>query len=357
MTILQKYIFREWFWTFLAVSVVLWIVLMGIFVGELLNDIADGRVPTGLLGKQLLLATPEIMTKLLPLSGFVAVMWGLGRLYRDQEMVVMRSSGFSWRQLLKPLFALVLPLAAVLLVLALWAAPRATALSESVLEEALRSATLWGLQSGRFHIMQGGSLVVYVEDIDKDGRRMSNVFVRQSDELRTQVWTAQQGEYWLDQETGKRYLTLINGQVTESAPNERDVRVLQFDRNDLELPEPPRKSRPQDREARLTGELLASGDSASRAELQWRLSPALAVIVLGLLAIPLSHSSPREGRGSRVALGIFLYAVYANTLNLSRRWVVNDSLPPSIGLWWVHGLLLLLALFWLQRQGRMVGSS
>jgi len=357
VTILQKYIFREWFWTFLAVSVVLWIVLMGIVLGELLNDMADGRVPTGLIGQQLLLATPDVLTKLLPLAGFVAIMWGLGRLYRDQEMVVMRSSGFSWRSLLKPLFALMLPMAALLLVLAFWAAPRATALSESVLEEALRSASLWGLQSGRFHIMQGGNLVVYIEGLDKEGRRMSNVFVRQSDAERTQVWTAKEGEYWLDQETGKRYLTLTNGQVTESAPNERDIRVLRFDRNDLELPEPQRKSRPQDREERLTSELLAAGDAPSRAELQWRLSPALALLVLGLLAIPLSHSAPREGRGSRVALGIFLYAVYANTLNLSRRWVVNETLPPIVGLWWVHGLVLLLAIFWLQRQGRMVGSS
>jgi lipopolysaccharide export system permease protein len=357
VTILQKYIFREWFWAFLAVSFVLWIVLMGVFLGGLLDDIADGRVPTGLLGKQLLLATPEVLTKLLPLSGFVAVMWGLGRLYRDQEMVVMRSSGFSWRYLIKPLFALVLPVAALLLLLALWAAPRAAALSESVLEEALRSASLWGLQSGRFHLLQRGRLVIYVEDMDKEGRRMSNVFVRQSDDVRTQVWTAQEGEYWLDQETGKRYLTLTRGQVTETAPNGLDVRVLRFERNDLELPEPPRNTRPQDREARLTGELLASMDAPSKAELQWRLSPAIALIILGLLAIPLSHSSPREGRGSRVALGIFLYAVYANTLNLSRRWVVSESLPPILGLWWVHGLLLLLALFWLQRQGRMVGSS
>lgn len=357
MTILQRYIFREWFWTLIAVSVVLWIVLMGVFLGELLNDIADGRIPTGLLGKQLLLATPEMLSKLLPLAGFVAVMWGLGRLYRDQEMVVMRSSGFSWRQMLRPLFALVVPVGAVLLVLTLWAAPRAAALSDSVLEEAMRSASLWGLQSGRFQIMQRGRLVLYVEEMDRDGRSMSNVFVRQEDEERSRVWSARGGEYWVDQESGRRYLTLIDGSVIDARPNGRDVRVLQFDRNDLQLPDPPQRNREVGLEAANLGELLASEDPAARAELQWRLSPAIALLVLGLLAIPLAHSSPREGRGARVALGILVYAIYANTLNLSRAWVANDTLPAFIGMWWVHGIVLLLALLWLNRQGRMVGRA
>jgi lipopolysaccharide export system permease protein len=58
-----------------------------------------------------------------------------------------------------------------------------------------------------------------------------------------------------------------------------------------------------------------------------------------------------------VALGILLYAVYANLLNLSRSWVASEVLPPVIGMWWVHGIVLLLGVFWLQRQGRMVGGS
>jgi lipopolysaccharide export system permease protein len=357
MTILQRYIFKEWFWTLIAVSIVLWIVLMGVFLGELLNDIADGRVPTGLVGKQLLLSTPDIMSKLLPLAAFVAVMWGLGRLYRDQEMVVMRSNGFSWRYLLRPLFALVIPVAGLLLLITLWGAPRAAALSDSVLEEALRSASLWGLQPGRFQILQDGRLVLYVEEMDREGRRMRNVFVRQVGEERTRVWSAREGAYWVDAESGNRFLTLTDGQVTDGRPNGRDLRVLRFDRNDLQLPDPPRRARKAGLESAPLADLLSTQGGEAQAELQWRLSPAIAVLVLGLLAIPLSHSAPREGRGARVALGVLIYAIYANLLNLSRSWVASDALPPLIGMWWVHGIALLLAVLWLQRQGRMVGSS
>ena len=123
LSILQKYILREWFWTTLAVSIVLTIVLLGAYLGDMLKDIAGGRIPAGLLSMQLLLHMPETLGNIFPLAGFVAVMWGLGRLYREQEMAVMRSSGFGWRLLLMPLGSLLIPLAGVLLILGLVVAP------------------------------------------------------------------------------------------------------------------------------------------------------------------------------------------------------------------------------------------
>ena len=118
LIILQRYILREWLWTFLAATVVLLIVLIGLSLGEMLGDIADGQMPSGLLSILIVLKMPEVLGTILPLSVFIAVIWGLGRFYRDQEMAVMRSSGFKWQMLLRPLFGLTIPVAAVMLVLA-----------------------------------------------------------------------------------------------------------------------------------------------------------------------------------------------------------------------------------------------
>lgn len=358
LTILQKYIFREWLWTMLAVSIVLIFVFMGLFLGELLNDMADGRMPPGLLGIQMVLQMPTVLGNILPLAGFVAVMWGLGRLYRDHEMVVMRSSGFGRRELMRPLFTLMLPIAALLLVLTLIIGPQAASRSDQALEEAFRSATLWGIQPGRFQVMQSGDLVIYVEELDVEGRSLSNVFLqRKAEEGRTRIWQAESGEYWLDEVTGNRFLKLNNGQITDIQPNSLDAQVLTFERNDVMLPEPDATRDANRPERRTLVQLLSSSDQQSAAEWQWRLSPALALLVLSLLAIPLAHSDPREGRSSRVVLGITAYALYANMLYLCRAWVADGTLPPYVGLWWIHLLVLLSAIFWLQRQSRVVGKS
>ena len=98
----EKYVFREWLLTFLATAAVLLVVMIGVALGEMLQDIAGGRIPSGLLGILILLKLPDVLGTILPLSVFIAIIWGLGRLYRDQEMAVMRASGFHWRLLLRP---------------------------------------------------------------------------------------------------------------------------------------------------------------------------------------------------------------------------------------------------------------
>ena len=353
MSILQKYIFREWFWTALAVSIVLVVVLLGAYLSDMLKDIAGGRIPAGLIGIQVLLHMPETLGNILPLAGFIAVMWGLGRIYRDQEMAVMRSSGFNWRKLLKPLFSLVIPMAVLLLVLGLSVAPKTARMAEEQLEAAFRSAAVWGLQAGKFHVLRQGELILYAEAIGDDGSTLKNIFIKQRQEEREQIWVAKKGRYWMDTESGDGYLVLEDGKVTDVAPGQLDLRVLNFARNDLRLPEPEiRKRKNAKVNSVSSGELFKNGNAASIAELQWRLSPAISVIVLGLLAIPLAHSEPREGRGVRIVLGILVYILYGNLLYLCRSWVIEGTLPTYIGMWWVHLVFLIISFIWIRRQGR-----
>jgi len=355
LSILQKYILREWFWTSLAVSIVLIIVLLGAYLGDMLNDIADGRMPAGLLSMQLLLHMPQTLVNILPLAGFVAVVWGLGRLYRDHEMAVMRSSGFGWQKLIRPLSGLVVPLGVILLILGLWAAPMSARLAEQQLENAFRSAAVWGLQAGKFHVLRRGDLIIYAESIEEEGNALRNIFIKQRENDREQVWVAKRGNYWMDSETGDRYLILEEGKVTNVAPGQLDLRTLRFARNDLRLPEPEfRKRKTPGLESRPSSELLGDGSAESVAELQWRLSPAITVVVLGLLAIPLAHSEPREGRGVRIILGILVYLLYGNMIYLCRSWVTDGHLPTYIGLWWVHILFLVFSFVWVRQQGRFL---
>lgn len=336
-------------------TVVLLIVMIGVSLGELLNDVVGGHMPSRLIGTLMVLKMPHVLSTIIPLGIFIAVIWGLGRLYRDQEMAVMRASGFNWRMLLRPLFNLMMPVAALLLAMDLFLAPKATSTAQQVLENAFRTAAEWGLQAGQFHVLKGGDLVLYIGSVDKDGRTLRNIFIQQRQEEREQVWIAEQGYYWLDEEEGVRYLTLENGQITEGGTSTLDFGILQFSRNDLRLPEPERRAKAVSLEARASREIIFSSDAQEIAEIQWRVSPSIAIIVLGMLAIPLSHSSPREGRGGRVILGILAYTVYANILYMCRSWVAQGDLPAWLGMWWVHVLALVIAVIWLRRQGRMVG--
>ena len=195
--------------------------------------------------------------------------------------------------------------------------------------------------------------MLYAESIGEEGATLNNIFIKQRSEEREQVWVAQTGRYWMDADTGDRYLVLENGKVTDVAPGQLDLRVLSFARNDLRLPEPEfRKRKSAKINSVSSAELFKNGNVESIAELQWRLSPAITVIILGLLAIPLSHSEPREGRGVRIVLGILVYILYGNLLYLCRSWVIEGTLPPYIGMWWVHLVFLIISFAWIRKQGR-----
>ena len=58
-----------------------------------------------------------------------------------------------------------------------------------------------------------------------------------------------------------------------------------------------------------------------------------------------------------MVLGILAYVVYANTLYMTRNWLLKGDLPIALGLWWIHVLALVITLIWLHRQGRMVGMG
>ncbi|MDX1557155.1 MAG: LptF/LptG family permease, partial [Xanthomonadales bacterium] len=210
MNILQKYVLREWFWTLLAVVLVLMTVMVALAFGELLSDVANGRIPTGLLGLLMLLRMPEALGTIVPLAVFVAITWGLGRLYRDQEMAVMRASGFSWPMLLRPLFNLVLPIAGLVLISALFVAPRAAQMQQLKLEEAFRTASEWGLRTGQFHVLRGGDTVLYVESVEPDGRTLNNIFIQQRNDDREQVWIAREGYYWLDEDRAPDFARTVD---------------------------------------------------------------------------------------------------------------------------------------------------
>ena len=103
-------------------------------------------------------------------------------------------------------------------------------------------------------------------------------------------------------------------------------------------------------EAKTMRQLMASADPNDMSELQWRFSLPVMVLVLSLLAVPLSALRPREGRYARVALAILAYFVYSNLISAARVWIEKGQIDPRVGVWWVHLLMIALALYLLHRQ-------
>jgi lipopolysaccharide export system permease protein len=99
--------------------------------------------------------------------------------------------------------------------------------------------------------------------------------------------------------------------------------------------------------------LIGSDDAKDTAELHWRFGVILSAPIMALLAFPLSYTTPRQGRFGKLAVGILLYALYANLLITGKSMLEDEKIPSILGLWWVHlpFLILSLGLVWRRYGG------
>jgi lipopolysaccharide export system permease protein len=69
------------------------------------------------------------------------------------------------------------------------------------------------------------------------------------------------------------------------------------------------------------------------------------------MALPLSHTTPRSGRYSKLAVALIIYLVYSNLLGVGKTWIVQEKVPVWVGTWWVHIIAIIITLILLKRRG------
>ncbi len=143
---------------------------------------------------------------------------------------------------------------------------------------------------------------------------------------------------------------LHNGRRYEGVPGTTQFRVVEFAEHGIPYRLPSLEAAEPRPRAMAFGELLRSRELEHIAELQWRISVPLSTILLAFLAVPLSQSRPRAGRYGRIAIGLLVFIIYLNMLSAAKAWIEQATIAPSLGLWWVHGCVLLFTLVLLAVQ-------
>jgi lipopolysaccharide export system permease protein len=350
---LDRYLFREFLQGFLAALIVLLVISLGGVMADMLRRIAVGQVPASLLLSQLGLRLIGFLpVVVLPLSLMLGLMLTFARLYRDAEMPVLAATGIGPRQLLKPLMMLVLPLVLLIAVLSLWLAPWADAAGARMIERANRSLIAVGLEAGKFTVLSNGG-VAYVGAISGDGADMQHVFVQRQQEGRIDVVTAASGKLFFAGEKS-RYMRLDDGYRVEGPlDGGLDYRLVHFASNEFALPDRQQQRDSNDPELLPTSARIGDARPAANAQLHSRITPPLLALAFALLTLPLSRSSPRQGRYGRIMLGLLIFLTSTLLMFNGEQMLASGKLPAALGLWWLNLPLLALALWFYFRDGRL----
>ena len=107
-------------------------------------------------------------------------------------------------------------------------------------------------------------------------------------------------------------------------------------------------------EGKSTLELIREGGSYANAELQWRLSQPITILILSFFGIFLGKTSPRGGKGVNLLIGIIVFMLYNNGLLVAKRAIELGQINLLTGFLGVHLLVLMLLILLYQfRNGKI----
>jgi len=356
-SILSRYILKETAQTWIVVTMVLLLILLTNQFAQVLGDAAADKLPKEAVFKVMGLTSLQYLTILIPIGLFLSIMLALGRLYRDSEMAALMACGIGPASLYRPLALLSVVLALLVGWLALDVSPSAMRQVQIIVEEAKQRVDLRFLESGQFITFADAEAVMYAESITADGI-LEKVFVQRHKGTDVEVIVARRAWQSASSDESIKMLKFAEGRRYLGQPGSPMFEIVSFQEYGMPFAMPdagPPKPRP---ESSPLSDLLGKDDPVARAELQWRLSVPLALLVLTFLAVPLSRSGPRQGRYGGIAAGVLVYIIYVDLLGAAKVWVEREQSPEFIGLWWVHGVFLATGAILLVRQfGYMKGFS
>jgi lipopolysaccharide export system permease protein len=332
--IIDRYLISEIVQTLMAVLFVLLLIFMGRYFAIFLADAAAGEITGGVVVDLLLLRTLSALNLMLPFALYISILLAFGRLYKDNEMTALAASGVTTPRILLTVFSLGLLFALVVGMFSLWLSPWAERQRSNIVVESEKTSMLQNVLPGQFNELGGrNDAVLYVEEVSDDNKKLNNVFAQIRSKDTMDVFSAKKGYHYRDEVTGDTYLVLTDGFRYQGLPGKQDFLIQEYEKNAIRIVEPniTRKSR-RNRSA-STSELLEIGRPVEYAELQWRISMPITTLLLAILGVLISRTSPRQGRFAKLFVAILIYIIYSNAISIGRTWVEQNKVSVEIGVW------------------------
>jgi lipopolysaccharide export system permease protein len=347
--IFHRSLIREFSLIAISVVGVLLVILLTRLLILLLGRAASGDVlPEAVVGL-IAFGILNYLPLLLGIAVFVAVLLALTRSHRDSEMTVWFTAGLSIAAWVKPVMQFALPVSLVCALLSLAITPWAQAQSQEYTRLLASRDDVSSVTPGVFRESRSSERVFFVDKLSEGDKEVSNVFVQSTERNRMGVMVAERG-FIETAENGDRFVVLLKGRRYEDTPGTLDYRTVDFDRYALRIEPreaarqaPPNKAVP-------TLDLWAERKPEQIAELHWRLSLPLAVVIMALVAVPLAFVNPRSGRSWNLILAVLVYALYNNLLSIFQAWTAQGKVAAWVGLWPVHLAMILVMAVLFSRQ-------
>ena len=360
-TIISRYLLKSLALFFLAITFIIGLLVFGNQFVLTVQESVEHGIPFAellpLVGFNMLRDIPIILT----LSLFLSIIITISHFYKNSEAVVMNSIGLGYKNFINIIQPIVIFLFLVVFFLSIFAVPWAKQHKSLAEDETINASEFSFISEGKFESFKDGEIVFYASDSSKldayGEQNMEEIFIYSSDKGSTVIVFASEARKYIDTQTKSTYLRLKDGIRYEGLPGSSNIKILDFEAYDLEIVSGEvikSISNFSKIEEKNSFDLIAEGGLLANAEMQWRFSQPISILILSVFGVFLGKSSPRSGKGINLIIGLVIFMLYNNGLLLAKTSIESGQLSPLIGMWVIHLFLIMFLIFFYQfREGKI----
>ena len=360
-TIISRYLLRNLIVFLFVIFFIIGLLVFGNqFVLTVQESIEHG-IPvielTPLIGYNMIRDIPIIFT----LSFFLSIIISISQLYKNSEAVVMNSIGLGEKDFIRFIQPLIILSFILIFLLTFFAVPWAKQQKSLAENQTVNASEFSFITEGKFESFKNGEIVFYAAEsliIDlASEQNMEEIFIYSVGKESPVIVLASEAKKYTDTKSKSVYLRLKDGVRYEGLPGNKNINISNFDLYDLEIVSGEIKksiTNFSEIEEMSSINLLGQDDLLAKAEMQWRFSQPISILLLSVLGVFLGKSSPRTGKGINLIIGIIVFMLYNNVLLVAKNSIETGQLSPIFGMWGIHLLLFLFLIFFYQfREGKI----
>jgi len=344
--IIDRYILKEIAFPFFMILFILTFVLLMGKILQLMDLMVNKGIRVTDIALLIIYLMPSFLLFTIPISLFVAIMMGLGRLSGDNELLVMKAAGMSLYRLARPVFVAVGACFLLTALTSYYLAPHGNFAVKSLLFDLARQKAGAGIKEKVFNDEFSG-ILLYADKVPVNGEFMSGVLIsdtRNTTEQRTII--ADRAYLIADPKAMTVTLRLENGASHSVDRSLNNYRRMDFGRYDLKLDLGGAMSgdvRKTKASTEMTvGEMvkqmqdrkLKDADLRELAiEINKKFSIPVSTLVFGILGIPLGIRKHRTAKYWGFTIGLAVVIVYYLLRLGGEALAETGRLTPFLGAW------------------------
>jgi len=354
-TLIGRYISRNLFLVFIAVAFTIGLIVFGNQFVLTIKESVERGIPARellpIISFNMIRDVPLIVT----LSLFLSIILTISKFYKSSEAVVMNSIGLGSKHFFLLIQPLVLIIFFSLLTLTMYFIPLAK-YEKNILEEKTQNASEFSfITKGEFEEFKDGEIVFFASNPKSTNNQLDNpseqdmqeIFIYAFNNGDPQIVLASEAKKYINPENKGTYLLLRNGARYQGITGKKNKNILNFESYNLEIISGEVKdslNSSTEIEATKSIDLLAIGSNQAYAELQWRISQPISILLLTLIGILLGKTSPRNNKGLNILVGVGIFILYNQLLLFIKGSIANGLINPFIALIVPHLLILIFIL-------------